>query len=121
ALLLLAQLMLAAGERVDDALAFGHILKTADGADERAALVEQRHDIDLNHHSAAVGALDADLLVADRLTGPQNIRHACAWQFIAAGPEKAALFRELFVGLAGLRHAAPKFGCSLVVLDDPAG
>ena len=52
ALLLLAQLALAAIERIDHALALGDVLEAVDGADELALRIDQRIDVEQHRRAA---------------------------------------------------------------------
>ena len=121
ALLLLAQIVLAAVERIDHALALGDVLEAVDGADQLALRIEQRIDVEQHDDLLAVGALDRHLLVADRPAGLQHLGELGARQLLALAAEELALRGELVVGLARLRRAAPELHGALVVLHDPAG
>ena len=73
ALLLLAQILLAAVERLEHPLALGDVLEAADRADQLAVGVEQRIDVDQHGDPRAVRPLDHHLLVADGATGLQHL------------------------------------------------
>src|SRR4029078_7651098 len=83
AVLLLAQIVPAAVDRIHHAAALGDVLEAVDGADELALRIEQRIDVEQHGNLLAVGALDRHLFVADSLPGPEHLGELGARQLRA--------------------------------------
>jgi hypothetical protein len=103
-----------------DLLLRAQILEAVDGTHQRAALVEERGDVDQNRHARAIRPFDDDFLVASAVARSQHPFHRGFPVGQVASVQMKQLVRsaKLFIRVAGRGRASPKFDGAPVIGDD---